>query len=409
MAQSSGQGPTPSERRRLDLPVPRRMARRRLVYTDPDGTRRRRTVSGKTQADVRRTLAGLRADLDRGLTPPERTTVAEFLAGWLEASRQRIRHSTWRGYESCVRVYLVPASAGWSSASWHPADVERMTASMIASGLSPRTAALTRVVLRRALGDALRDGLVHRNVAALARPPHVPSRSLEAGRDYLGTDDLRRLLLAAKVHPMGPLVTVAATTGLRLGELLGLAWSRRRREGRNADRSPLPGTGSGRLGAGRAEDQAIAAGRSTSRPRRWPRSSGSASYRTPPAMPWATRGRTATTSCSRTAWGGRFAARGSTTRSTTSPRGRAAVRAVPRLAALARRRRCWARASRSWSCRGTWAHDHQRHRRPLLPASRRSSSGRPPTRWTRRWAVRRERPARRARPRRPRGAGRCDA
>ena len=96
---------------------------------------------------------------------------------------------------------------------------------MIASGLSPRTAALTRVVLRRALGDALRDGLVHRNVAALARPPHVPSRSLEAGRDYLGTDDLRRLLLAAKVHPMGPLVTVAATTGLRLGELLGLAWS----------------------------------------------------------------------------------------------------------------------------------------------------------------------------------------
>jgi integrase len=105
-----------------------------------------------------------------------------------------------------------------------PSDVEHVTAGMIASGLSPRTAALARVVLRRALADALRDGLVHRNVAALARPPHVPSRSLEAGRDYLSNEDLRRLLSAAKVHPMGPLVTVAATTGLRLGELLGLEW-----------------------------------------------------------------------------------------------------------------------------------------------------------------------------------------
>ena len=52
-----------------------------LAYTDPDGTRRRRTVSGKSQAVVRRTLSALRADLDRGLTPPERTTVAEFLTG----------------------------------------------------------------------------------------------------------------------------------------------------------------------------------------------------------------------------------------------------------------------------------------------------------------------------------------
>jgi integrase len=96
---------------------------------------------------------------------------------------------------------------------------------MLDTGRSPRIAALTRVVFRRALQDALRDGLVPRNVAALARPPHVPSRSLDAGRDYYSTDDARRLLSAGKVHPMGPLVTVAATTGLRLGELQGLAWS----------------------------------------------------------------------------------------------------------------------------------------------------------------------------------------
>jgi integrase len=80
------------------------------------------------------------------------------------------------------------------------------------------------VILRRALADALRDGLVARNVAALARPPRVTARTIEPGRDYLDADALRALLAASALHPIGPLVVVAATTGLRQGELLGLAW-----------------------------------------------------------------------------------------------------------------------------------------------------------------------------------------
>ena len=95
---------------------------------------------------------------------------------------------------------------------------------MVASGLSPRTAAHARVTLRRALSDAVRDGLVHRNVAALARPPRVTRRTIEPGRDYLDASQLRRLLAVAAEYRIGALVTVAATTGLRQGELLGLSW-----------------------------------------------------------------------------------------------------------------------------------------------------------------------------------------
>ncbi|HYN68826.1 MAG TPA: site-specific integrase [Candidatus Eisenbacteria bacterium] len=195
-----------------------------IAWTDAHGDRQRRVVSGRTRAEVRRALAAIRSDLDRGIAPAPTGTVATFLAEWLAASRQRIRASTWRQYDLSTRLYLVPALGRLALAKMTPADVERMTAAVIAGGRAPRTAALARTVLRRALGDALRDGRVHRNVAALARPPHVPSRSLEAGRDYLNTVQLRRLLTAAKVHPLGPLVTVAAATGLRQGELLGLAW-----------------------------------------------------------------------------------------------------------------------------------------------------------------------------------------
>jgi hypothetical protein len=45
------------------------------------------------------------------------------------------------------------------------------------------------------------------------------------GRDYLDTSQLRQLIDAAEDprFSVGPLVIVAATTGLRQGELLGLS------------------------------------------------------------------------------------------------------------------------------------------------------------------------------------------
>jgi integrase len=181
-------------------------------------------VSGRTRAEVSRKLAKLREDAAGGALAT-RSTVAEYLARWLEAERARLRTSTWRSRELHVRHYIIPALGGHSLGRMAPADVERMTTAMIDRGLSPRTAASCRVTLRRALGDALREGLVSRNVAALARPPRVPARSMEAGHDYLTPADLRTLLAAVAGQPMGPLVTVAATTGLRQGELLGLTWA----------------------------------------------------------------------------------------------------------------------------------------------------------------------------------------
>ena len=195
-----------------------------LTWTDEAGKRHRRTVSGKTQAGVRQRLGQLRSDLDRGLAPIRTDTVGAYMVAWLDREKQRIRPSTWRGREMHVRGYIVPALGITPLSRLTPAHVERMTADLVASGLSPRTASHARVTLRRALSDAVRDGLVHRNVAALARPPRVTRRTIEPGRDYLEAAQLRRLLAVAAEYRIGALVTLAATTGLRQGELLGLAW-----------------------------------------------------------------------------------------------------------------------------------------------------------------------------------------
>lgn len=197
-----------------------------LVVADPrTGEPKRRYVSGRTRAAVVQRLSTLRADVSTGALPTA-TTLRDYLTRWLEAEKPRIRASSWRSREQYVRVHIIPRLGSIQVAKLTPQDVERMTSAIVTAGRSPTTAAGARTILRRALGDAVRDGLALRNVAALARPPRRPSRDLVAGRDYLAIPDLRRLLEAAGDDDgIGPLVTVAAATGLRQGELLGLAWS----------------------------------------------------------------------------------------------------------------------------------------------------------------------------------------
>lgn len=191
-----------------------------VTWTDPDGTPRRRAFAGRTREAVKAKMTALRRELDGGGQPASTRTVADYMAAWLDQERARVRRSTWLYRNGHVKLYIVPTLGTVKLAALTPRDVERMTSGMVDRGLAPRTAAGCRTTLRKALADAQRDGLVGRNVAALARPPRVPGREVE----YLGRDHLRALLASVGEDPFGPLVILAATTGLRQGELLGLAW-----------------------------------------------------------------------------------------------------------------------------------------------------------------------------------------
>jgi integrase len=124
------------------------------------------------------------------------------------------------GYESMIERHVVPVVGTIPLARLSAADVERVTAAVLDKGLSPQTARNVRNVIRRALGDAARLGMIGRNVAADAEPPRVPHREIEA----LSPAQVRRLAVATIDQPDGPLYVLAVYTGLRQGELLGLTW-----------------------------------------------------------------------------------------------------------------------------------------------------------------------------------------
>ena len=79
------------------------------------------------------------------------------------------------------------------------------------------------LVIRGALTDAVRRGLLSRNVALVAHAPRL--RAVPKVEQQAWTaDELKVFLRAAAGHRLFPAVWVAAVTGMRRNELLGLPW-----------------------------------------------------------------------------------------------------------------------------------------------------------------------------------------
>jgi len=214
-----------------------------------DGARRRKFVYGATWDEAHAKLVELIARSQRGIPVPDRTwKVADYLSYWLRAYVTDLKPTTARGYESAVRLHLIPALG---TKRLDGLQVQHVKAFMdqfrrkclcCANGLdkirpldrrccsisrccesfpSARQIQFVHAVLRNALQHAMREELVSRNVAKLVR---VPSPRYNVGKG-LSVEQVRTLLATAQGHRLHPVWVVAATMGLRRGELLGLRWS----------------------------------------------------------------------------------------------------------------------------------------------------------------------------------------
>ena len=186
-----------------------------------DGTRE--YIRGKTRAEVARKLRERQDGIDKGL-PKQRAMLrlGAYLTTWLESMKPpRVRASTWRGYEEKCRVHLIPGLGGNLLVKLTPSAVEKYLQDEIAAGMSVQSAGHLRAVLRAAIGAAVRDGFVARNVAQIAKPPaKLPAREIVP----FTPAQTAILLDGMKGHRLEALFLLALALGVRQGEALGLTW-----------------------------------------------------------------------------------------------------------------------------------------------------------------------------------------
>jgi integrase len=195
----------------------------------PDGRRVRRWHSGyRTKKDAERARTELLARVDQGsYVEPSRLTVAAFVQQqWLPGLAGQVRPTTLHAYRTNLERYLLPRIGATLLQRLTPAHLNGLYAALLAAGgrdgapLSARTVQSVAMTVRKAIGDAARWGLVHRNVAALASPPrprHADMRTWTA-------EELRRFLEHVEGDRLYAAWLLAASTGMRRGELLGLRW-----------------------------------------------------------------------------------------------------------------------------------------------------------------------------------------
>jgi integrase len=188
----------------------------------PTGGRRRKTIYGKTRAEVHERVTNLIAQAQRGIVAPNtRQTVEQYMTTWLdEVARRNVRPRTFQNYELMVRRHIVPAVGRIRLDRLTAADVRRLVNGTEDRGYSSSTVRHIHAVLRVALEQAVREDLVVRNVARLVQGPKKRSTPVVP----LDVDEARQLLQTARDDRLYALWAVAVGVGLRKGEVLGLGW-----------------------------------------------------------------------------------------------------------------------------------------------------------------------------------------
>ena len=191
------------------------------LYT-ADG-RKRKTLYGKTRAEVAAKLAKSLSDREGGINfDVGNLTVENYLNRWLTDSvKDTVRQRTWERYEQIARVHIKPALGRLKLKALTPTHARSLYREKLDTGLAPRTVQYIHTTLHKALKDAVADGLVPRNVTEGIKAPRPKKKEVNA----LSADQASAFLSTARGDRFEALYVVAVHCGLREGELLGLRWA----------------------------------------------------------------------------------------------------------------------------------------------------------------------------------------
>jgi integrase len=187
----------------------------------PDGRRVRKTAYAKSKKEAQQKLNEAIYNQNKGIHFDETTILSEWLDRWLEdAVKGSVAEGSYRQYTIHANHHIKPTLGALKLARLTAAHIQSLYAEKLRSGLAPATIRLTHSVLHRSLDQAVKFGLIPQNPAKRVDPPRIKQDEITP----LSPEAARTFLAAARGERFETLFTVALSTGMRIGELLGLRW-----------------------------------------------------------------------------------------------------------------------------------------------------------------------------------------
>lgn len=196
----------------------------------PNGRTTRKSLYGRTHAEAKKKLDAAKREKDGGTLVATSPTLAAWLVeydddgkvigGWLYRRRRPpkpLKPNTWNGYESKIRLYIVPALGRQRLDALRPQHIEALYDDLRSRGLAESTVRQTHAILQKSLTDAVRKGVLGRTPMDRVDPPGTETND----RDQWTLEQAGQALRAAGDSARWWL---AIFYGMRQGEVLGMDW-----------------------------------------------------------------------------------------------------------------------------------------------------------------------------------------
>ena len=152
---------------------------------------------------------------------PTSTTLADWLRYWLETYKMHnLKQSTYVSYRGYIEKHIAIAFPMMKLKDLTARELQEFYNFKISDGLSPKTILNIHRCLHEALKQAVLEQYIPFNPSDAVALPKREKPEIE----ILNREEQTRLIQASYSHRYGVFIRLTLTTGLRLGEVLGLSW-----------------------------------------------------------------------------------------------------------------------------------------------------------------------------------------
>lgn len=173
-------------------------------------------------------LRGILDQIERGTYLPEKKgpNISKIADNWLETKKQSVRANTYQQYLGHVENHIKPKIGSIRIDRITTMGVEKFTAKRREDGVSLPLLKKVLVTLGQVMRYAVKHRYIdHNPVTDADRPKDAGKIKSKPTKQYLTDDQINTLIEAIPDEKSKMLIHLAAMTGARQGELLGLKWS----------------------------------------------------------------------------------------------------------------------------------------------------------------------------------------
>ena len=151
------------------------------------------------------------------------TLLCDYVSDWIERDKTRIQSTTYDGYVHMNKKHIEPyfKAKKLKLKDVKPMHLERYYSDKLEEGISPNTIIKHSAIIRTALQDAMKNGLIKTNPADFAEKP----KRQKPKHDFYTGEELISMWNVIKGTELELPVYLAMFYGLRRSEAVGLRWS----------------------------------------------------------------------------------------------------------------------------------------------------------------------------------------